>query len=157
HADVATPNDRNLTAFVYIWGQFLDHDLDLTGSASPSQPFNILVPQGDPFFDPNGTGTQVIPLNRSASDPATGSDPSNPLQQINQTPAWIDGSMIYGSDPVRAAALRTFVGGKLKVLSTDVGDLPPLNAGGLPNANDAHRVPGDQLFLAGDVRANENI
>src|SRR5262249_46301342 len=52
---------------------------------------------------------------------------------------------------------RTFVGGRLKVLGTSVGDLPLLNTAGLANANDAHRVPGDQLFLAGDVRANENI
>jgi hypothetical protein len=43
------------------------------------------------------------------------------------------------------------------VQSTAVGDLPPLNTAGLPNANDAHRVSDNQLFLAGDVRSNENI
>src|ERR1041384_5328635 len=30
-----TVNDRNMSAFVYAWGQFIDHDLDLTPSASP--------------------------------------------------------------------------------------------------------------------------
>lgn len=149
------PNDRNLTAYIYVWGQFLDHDLDLTGAANPTEKFYASVPAGDPSFDPTGTGQQVLPLNRSIYDTATGTD--NPRQQINQVTAWIDGSMIYGSDAARAAALRTFVGGKLKVLSTGVGDLPPLNTEGLPNGNDAHRVPDDELFVAGDVRANENI
>ena len=43
------------------------------------------------------------------------------------------------------------------MLSNAVGDLPGLNTAGLPNNNDARRVPDDQLILAGDVRANENI
>src|SRR4029079_5156890 len=29
-------NDRGMSAFIYVWGQFLDHDLDLTKSAAPS-------------------------------------------------------------------------------------------------------------------------
>src|SRR5262245_11009995 len=41
HPDEETPNDRNLTAYIYVWGQFLDHDLDLTGAASPREPFDI--------------------------------------------------------------------------------------------------------------------
>src|SRR5205085_3279866 len=53
-------SDRNLSAFIYAWGQFLDHDLDLTGTATPAEPFNIAVPTGDPQFDPYKTGTQVI-------------------------------------------------------------------------------------------------
>ena len=157
HAASATPDERSLTAYLYVWGQFLDHDLDLTGSASPRERFNILVPTGDSSFDPGNTGTQVIPLSRSVYDTATGKSASNPRQQINQITAWIDGSMIYGSDATRAAALRTFTGGLLKVSGSDYGDLPPLNDSGLPIANDSHRVPDAQLFLAGDVRSNENI
>jgi len=157
HVDTDTPSARDLTAYIYIWGQFIDHDLDLTGSASPSQLFSVPVPKGDPSFDPNSTGTQTIPLTRSLYDPSTGTSASNPRQQINQISAWLDGSMVYGSDSVRAAALRSFVGGKLQVLSTEVGDLPPLNSANLPIANDSHRVPNTQLFLAGDVRSNENI
>src|SRR5262249_39121370 len=64
---------------------------------------------------------------------------------------YIDASMVYGSDPARAAALRTFEGGKLKTSAN--GQLLPLNTDGLPNA-DPFRL-GARLFLAGDVRANE--
>ncbi len=78
----------------------------------------------------------------------------NPRQQTNELSSYLDGSVIYGSDETRAAALRTFSGGEL---ATSPGDLPPFNTAGLSNANDAHIVPDDQLFLAGDVRANENV
>lgn len=78
----------------------------------------------------------------------------NPRQHRNEITGYLDGSVIYGTDSTRAAALRLFQGGKLK---TSEGNLPPLNTAGLPNANDAHRFPDDQLFLCGDVRANENV
>jgi hypothetical protein len=109
------------------------------------------VPAGDPQFDPGKTGTQVIPLTRSNF--AAGTGVTSPRQQVNDITAYLDGSMIYGSDKTRADALREFSGGRL--LTSD-GDLLPFNAAGLPNANDAHIFPDDELFLAGDVRANEN-
>ena len=30
-------NNRDFTAFVYAWGQFLDHDIDLTDTAAPKE------------------------------------------------------------------------------------------------------------------------
>jgi len=145
-----TPNDRFLTDTLWQWGQFVDHDIDLTEAADPAEAFNIVVPTGDPSFDPTATGTQTIEMNRSAFDPATGTDASNPRQQINQITAYIDASNVYGSDSVRATALRTFVGGRLK---TSAGDLLPFNTDGLPNAGGT----GAELFLAGDVRSNEQV
>ena len=146
-------NDRDWTAFVYAWGQFLDHDLGLTDTASPRERFSIAVPAGDPSFDPAGTGMMTISMSRSAYDPTTGIGAGNPRQQTNSITAFIDGSQVYGSDATRAAALRTFTGGLMR---TSSGGLLPFNTGGLANANDAHRVADTALFLGGDVRANEN-
>lgn len=154
HPEGDLKNSRNLTALIYAWGQFIDHDIDLTPTASPRIALNIPVPIGDPQFDPNSTGGVVIPFGRAASDPSTGTDTGQPLAHPNNISAFIDGSHIYGSDPARAAELRTFVGGLLK---TSSGDLLPFNTTGLPNDNDTHQTPDDLLFLAGDPRANENI
>src|SRR3954447_10620506 len=126
--DVNILNDRNLSAFIYTWGQFIDHDMDLTPGGTIA--FNIAVPSGDPSFDPAGTGTAIIPLNRSITDPATGSSKANPVQQVNTITAFLDGSMVYGGDATRAAALRTFAGGLLK---TSAGGLLPFNTAGLAN------------------------
>jgi peroxidase len=146
-------NDRDLTAFVYAWGQFLDHDIILTRQATSGDAFPIVVPTGDPWFDPSSAGGIEIPLTRSLYDPATGTGVGNPRQQINTITAFMDGSQIYGADAERAAALRTFIGGHMK---TSAGNLLSFNTSGFANDNDAHHVPDDELFLAGDVRANEN-
>ena len=146
-------NNRDFTAFVYAWGQFLDHDLGLTDTATPRERLPIPVPTGDPSFDPNSTGVMTISMSRSAYDPATGTAAGNPRQQTNSISAYIDGSQVYGSDATRAAALREFAGGRMR---TSAGNLLPFNTTGLANANDAHVVADNQLFLAGDVRANEN-
>lgn len=146
-------NDRDFTAFVYAWGQFLDHDIDLTGSANPKEAFAVIVPTGDVWFDPDNTGAMTIPLSRSIYDLTTGTSIENPRQQINLITAFIDGSQIYGVDAERAAALREFSGGRLKISD---GNFMPFNTDGFENANDAHQVEDTQLFLAGDVRANEN-
>lgn len=143
-------NDRSMSAFMYAWGQFLDHDLTLTDSASPAEPMMIDIPTGDPWFDPSGSGTATMPSLRSAYDAASGIE--GPREQVNALSAFLDGSQIYGVDADRAAALRTFSGGRL---ATSAGDLLPFNTAGLPNAS-LGQVPEEALYLAGDIRANEN-
>jgi hypothetical protein len=56
---------------------------------------------------------------------------------------------VYGSELERSNALRAWSEGKLLMDSTPVGPMLPRNIGLLPNANDAHAFPDDQLFLAG--------
>jgi len=141
-------NALPITDFVWQWGQFIDHDIDLTGAAQPAEPFDIPVPMGDPDFDPFMTGTQVIPMDRSLYMPHALNDPR---QQVNEITAFLDASMIYGSDPIRARALRALDGtGKLR---TSDGDMLPYNEFELPNAPDSD----PSYFLAGDIRANEQV
>ncbi|MES9854005.1 MAG: peroxidase family protein [Candidatus Thiodiazotropha sp. L084R] len=144
-------NRLQVSDFLWQWGQFLDHDIDLTDGTDPTESADIPVPAGDPYFDPEGTGTQVMSVNRSAYDKFTGTNIGNPRQQINEVTGWIDASNVYGSDPERANALRTNDGtGRL---NTSTGNMLPFNTEGLANAG------GDSntLFLAGDVRANEQV
>lgn len=131
-------NNRNLSEYLWIFGQFLDHDIDLTNTGT-SESLPIKIPTGDAFFDPTSTGTQTMSFSRSLFDSSTGS--TSARQQINAITAWIDGSMIYGSDSATAASLRSFSGGKLK---TSSGNLLPVDS-------------ASGFFMAGDVRANENI
>ncbi|MDA8745512.1 dockerin type I domain-containing protein [Rubripirellula amarantea] len=138
-----TTNERNLTSFVFAWGQFLDHDIDLSLEPADEEnevSFDITVPLGDPLFDPFSTGEETISLTRSAIAEGTGTSTDNPAEQVNSITAWVDGSQVYGSDQETSDALREFVGGRL--LLTDDGLLPTDDIGGV---------------LAGDIRAAENV
>lgn len=149
--DEDIPNAYGGTDFVWQWGQFIDHDLGLTDGLTESAP--IPVPLGDPDFDPHAQGDVTIPFARALYDPLTGTDENNPREQENEISAYIDGSMVYGSDSERAAALREPGTPYLKV---SAGNLMPFNTEGLPNANGPVSDP-TSLFLAGDVRANEQV
>jgi hypothetical protein len=115
---------------------------------------DIPVPVGDPFFDPLGEGGKVIPFTRSIFDHATGTDPSNPRQQLNVISSFIDATSVYGQDPARTDELRTNDGsGRLK---TSAGDFLPYNVNGFPNAQPPGADPAD-FFLCGDIRCNEQL
>ncbi|NND34642.1 MAG: T9SS type A sorting domain-containing protein [Saprospiraceae bacterium] len=152
---------RDLSAYCWAWGQFIDHDITLTHN-HPDEAMEIGIPAGDAFFDPTNTGTKTMPMHRSVYDPATGHTPNRPRSFVNSVTAYIDGSAVYGSDLERAAWLRTFESGKLKVSS---GDLLPWNTTtGEYDAEVDPNVPEMDIpfpflqkwFVAGDIRANEN-
>lgn len=151
-------SSSGLSAMVWFWGQWIDHDITLT-EVSQTDYLPIGVPAGDPQFDPTGTGTATIDFNRSAYDVLSGTGTLNPRQQVNGITAWIDASNVYGSDAARAMSLQELDAsgnptGRLNFTPTIVGDLLPYNALGLSNASLPMQDPAT-LFLSGDVRANE--
>ena len=115
-----------LSAMMYVWGQFIDHDLDLEQQNSNGTPINITVPEDDTELTPGS----VIQLTRAVTDPATGTI-------INTVDGWLDGSMVYGSDAATATELRNADG----TMETSAGDNLPIINGS---------------FMGGDVRATEN-
>ena len=144
-------SSRGVTDMFWLWGQFLDHDIDLTGEADPTESFPIEIPLGDAYFDPFFTGAEIMDLHRSTWLAGSGTSPDNPRRQPNEITSWIDASNVYGSDAERARALRTLDGtGRMR---TSEGDFLPYNTDGLPNAGSS----APTLFLAGDVRANEQV
>ncbi len=150
---VAQPETTTIHAgasdFLWQWGQFLDHDIDLTPEVDPAEPFDVAVPAGDLWFDPTGSGEVTIPFHRSLYSEIDGV-----RQQVNAITAYIDASNVYGSDEERALALRTLDGtGRL---ATSDGELLPFNTAGLPNAAPGGSDPA-AFFLAGDFRANEQV
>ena len=109
------PNPKGATDLFWLWGQFVDHDLDLTEAASPVESAPIAIPSGDPQFDPGSTGTVTLPFSRSIYDATTGTDGGNPRQQLNEITSELDATGVYGSVQARNEWLRTGINGKLKI------------------------------------------
>ena len=148
----SVPSQQGLSSFTFTWGQFIDHDITLSGEGHTEQA-PIFLPSNENSF------SIPIPFNRSEVKPGTGQ--SSPREQMNLITSWLDASMVYGSDQQRANWLRTFRNGRLK---TSVGNLLPYNTYNgerydavNPNAPDMATIPGNAPthFVAGDVRANE--
>ena len=95
------------------WGQFLDHDLVMVptaqpgcagcqeGEARPAWCLPISVPGEDDYYRGAGAPT-CLPFTRSLA----GQQELGPRQQLNLLTAYIDGSMLYGSEDSRNLRLR---------------------------------------------------
>ena len=153
--DIATVDGNSVSDYGYAFGQFMDHDLDLTLDGGESMP--IAVAANDPI------GPNAMPFTRSQYDPSTGTSVNNPRQQTTVVTSYLDLSNVYGSSQTVSDALRTFSNGLMK---TSAGNMLPYNSTAyftaaqltaLNMANDSGAVSSDKLFAAGDRRANENI
>jgi len=108
--------DAELSSMFWAWGQFVDHDITLTAESAGAKNLDL---GGD-----MGAVDRVKQVNG---------------QPVNEISAYIDASMVYGSDEETATKLRTNDGSGRLLLDAD-GNLP----------RDA-----DGNFMAGDIRANE--
>lgn len=148
------PNPNNLTDMIWIWGQFLDHEIDLTEPQSGSSPETANMTTPDTMTDPNEDyPNRTIKFTRSHFVINT-----DPREQPNDISSYIDATNVYGCNTDRSYALRRLDGsGKLKTgLANNGEELLPYNINNLPNASPEGSVPSD-FFLAGDIRSNENI
>jgi peroxidase len=119
--------DPIASAWLYVFGQFVDHDLDLESTPPTTAPINIVIPANDPVFTP---GT-IIPMTRDARDPTT-----NTI--TNTVAGYLDLSQLYGSTTDVARSLRNHDG--TLVTSADGQALPVV----------------DGVFVTGDPRVMEN-
>ncbi|XP_010715457.1 dual oxidase 2 [Meleagris gallopavo] len=108
------PSQRNTTVLAVFFGF---HVLsDILGTEKPGCPaefLNIHIPEGDPVFDPAGTGDIVLPFQRIRWALETGQSPNSPREQTNEVTGWLDGSSIYGPSHSWSDALRNFSNGQL--------------------------------------------
>jgi hypothetical protein len=176
--DINTVDQNGLSDFGYTFGQFMDHDMDLTPTQSQAAVAGDINKDGvngfpipvDPTNPSDPFSSSELAFTRSIYDPNTGIN-GMPRQQINAVTSYLDLSQVYGSTLFISNALRTGSGGLLK---TSPGNLLPYDSTAinpltnapyftqdqitaLNMANDSGAVTTDQLFAAGDVRANENI
>lgn len=110
--NASTDDPTGASAWLYAFGQFVDHDLDLESIGKTD--ISIPVPNGDPNF-PDGT---TIPLNRAITSPTTGT-------AVNTIAGSLDLSQIYGSDTATASSLMNADG----TLKTSPGDALPISNG----------------------------
>ncbi|MGA8656792.1 MAG: peroxidase family protein [Chthoniobacterales bacterium] len=87
--------DPAASAWLNVFGQFVDHDLDLEATPLTSPALNIVIPPGDPVFT---AGTSIL-MTRDTRNPET-----NTI--INTVAGHLDLSQLYGSTSAIAASLR---------------------------------------------------
>ena len=148
----------SLTHMVMQWGQFLDHDLDLSpvfdvdcGCSFSKECIPISVSGPDGSFGENTTNAGTC-LRFSRSIPACRLESEVTLSrnQINQVTSYIDASQVYGSSRELALSLRLMQGGLLKQ-----GGRLESNKGNLPFQEERPDKGVLPFFVAGDKRANE--
>ncbi|KAI3371209.1 hypothetical protein L3Q82_023837 [Scortum barcoo] len=154
------PSGRNQTVLSLFFGYHVTFEVfDSRTPGCPPEFMNMLVPKGDPIFDPTETGTVLLPFQRGPWDKDSGQSPSNPRIQVNLVTAWIDGSSIYGPSTSWSDSLRSFSGGLLT--SGSEWNMPSQATGQTFMWSAADPSTGDHapqgLYVLGNAWANENV
>lgn len=170
--DEDLPNADSISDWIWQWGQFMDHDLTEVPMHGSDPIFDISIDvETDEFFtalaaDSIGTATEMeaptwLNLMRSEFEAGT-------QEPVNEISGVIDAGTVYGNTESRLAELMAADAlgpdgtGRM---ATSVGPrgaaLLPLNENGFCNGGgDDAEPPGedlDFLFLAGDIRAQEQL
>jgi peroxidase len=87
--------DPVASAWIYVFGQFVDHDLDLESTPPTSPAIDITIPPNDPVFK----GGTTISMTRDIRNSDT-----NTI--INTVAGYLDLSQLYGSTTAVANSLR---------------------------------------------------
>ena len=159
-------SENSVTQWGFAWGQLMDHTFGLRQEAG-GENAPLSFSSSDPLEEfRNDFGT--IPFARTPAAPGTGT--SRVRQQINTVSSYIDAWSVYGGTNERLEWIREgSVDGRL----SNNGARLLLPGGFLPRADvrgDAASAPAmardgrllapgmfGRAFVAGDVRANENI
>uniref|UniRef100_A0A6G1SBU1 Peroxidasin n=2 Tax=Aceria tosichella TaxID=561515 RepID=A0A6G1SBU1_9ACAR len=120
--------DRYHSMFGVVWGQFINHDVNLAVRASDEDPstekidccksedshpdcFPIEIPKGDPFY--GYFNQKCMHFTRASSGLQPGCS-LGPIQPMNKQSAYLDASLVYGFGIKTANRLRSFYQGQLR-------------------------------------------
>ncbi|MEQ8474568.1 MAG: peroxidase family protein [Marinoscillum sp.] len=162
HQELPIYNSFGLSDAFWCYGQFIDHDL-VINRGDRGELIIVPVPKGDIYFDPTNSGKVTLRVDRGRIMPETGDSKINPREHINETTAFLDGSVIYGTESQRLNWMRTGRAGKMKV---SANNLLPYNTYSGEYSDDIDFVAPfmelppehrpERYFVNGDIRANEH-
>ena len=161
-------SERDVSQWVWTWGQFIDHTFGLAQESTESRPipFAGIGADGLERFR-NDLGS--IPFRRDAAAAGTGDSPAAPREQLNTVSSYLDGWAVYGGTRERLEWLRdgpvdgTLDNNEPTLMLEPGGYLPRATARGNPATAPGMKADGrlrgapQNAVVAGDVRANQNI
>ena len=134
--DIPQLSGRGLSDFVWVWGQFLLHELCYIPN-DEAHTITSTITADDAYF-PNGQ--LVLPRARTAPD----DEHPGLTAPLNRHSSYIDGVSIYGFNKTRADCLRALDGSGMLRARHNNNLLPSL-------------IVQSKTFLAGDKRANLHV
>ncbi|KAG7203773.1 hypothetical protein KM043_013795 [Ampulex compressa] len=159
------------------WGQIVSHDMALADGTTQSKAheircctdngrhlstrnwnercYPIMIPKNDSVYTPEGIVCQSFV--RTLTDIGRGCGSvyhDGSAEQLNAVTAWMDASMVYGSDEKTARSLRSFKGGEL--LTEIRNNIEYMPSAGNKSMTCDLVYANEACYRAGDVRVNQN-